>query len=71
MDSILDEAQHLAMFKEGGAEFKSSMSLHEGFIAEAMNTNRRLRESGIFPTDLRPTMSKQDQDQPRFAEEKR
>jgi len=71
MDSILDEAQHLAMFKEGGAEFKSSMSLHEGFIAEAMNTNRRLRESGIFPTDIRPPVSRQDEDQPRFAEEKR
>jgi hypothetical protein len=70
LDSILDEAQHLAMFKQGGQEFTSSMSLHKNFIATAMETNKRLRESGIFPTDIRTLVSKQSEAQPRFAKEK-
>jgi len=71
LDAILDEAQHLAMFKDGGQDFMSSMTLHKNFINTAMETNQRLRESGIFPTDIRPPVSKQSEAQPRFAEEKK
>lgn len=69
LDAIIDEAEHLAQLKEGGQEMMESMALHKNFISVAMETNRRLKESGIFPTDLRRTISKEDEAQPRFAEE--
>lgn len=67
LNAILDEAEHLAQFKEGGQEFQESLILHQRFIKYAMETNRRLAESGIFPTDLRRPISKEDEAQPRFA----
>ena len=70
MDAILDEAQHLALFKSGGAEFMASLELHQSFIKMAERTNARLRESGIFASDLRPAVSRQDEQQPRFAASK-
>jgi len=67
LDVILDEAEHLAQFKEGGQEMMESVSLHQRFIALANETNRRLKESGIFPSDLRRPISKEDEAEPRFA----
>lgn len=67
MDAILSEAQHLALFKSAGAEFKESLVLHQEFIKMALRTNARLRESGILSTTIRPPVSEQDQEQPRFA----
>ena len=69
LDVILDEAEHLAQFKHGGAEFAQSMPLHQNIIKMAVETNRRLRESGIFATTLRPSVSRQDEAQPRYATE--
>ncbi len=71
LDSILDEAEHLAQFKHGGKEFKESLILHEKFLKAAVETNSRLRESGIFATDLRPPVSKESEAQPRFAEQEK
>ncbi len=67
LTAIIDEAQHLAQFKEAGQEFVDSMQLHQRFIKVAMETNSRLMESGIFPTDIRRTISKEDEAEPRFA----
>ena len=67
MDAILDEAQHLSLFKCGGAEFKESLALHKSFLSTALKNNARLRESGILATTIRPPVSRQDQDQPRYA----
>ena len=67
LDAILDEAEHLAQFKEGGQEFIDSIALHQRFLAVAMKTNARLLELGIFPTDIRRTISKEDEADPRFA----
>ena len=67
IDAILDEAEHLAQLKEGGSEFTDSIALHQRFIEVAMKTNSRLRESGIFASDLRLPISKEDQAEPRFA----
>jgi hypothetical protein len=64
---ILDEAEHLAQIKEGGSEFQESIALHQRFVKGAMDTNRRLLESGIFPTDLRRPISKEDEAEPRYA----
>ncbi len=69
IDVVIDEAQHLAQIKEGGQEFQESIALHQKFIAFAVQTNRRLAESGIFPTDLRRTISKEDEADPRYAME--
>jgi hypothetical protein len=67
LDVVLDEAEHLAQLKEAGAEFQESIALHQRFISFAMQTNRRLKESGIFPSDLRRPISKEDEAEPRFA----
>jgi hypothetical protein len=69
LNAILDEAEHLAKFKEGGFEFaESTRTLHKSFISTAIATNSRLRESGIFATDLRPVGdSRQEAAMPRFA----
>jgi hypothetical protein len=70
MDAILSEAQHLALFKCGGEEFTSSMKLHEEFVKMAVRTNARLRESGILTTTIRPPVDRQEEAQPRFAQER-
>lgn len=70
-DAILSEAQHLALFKMGGAEFQQSIALHKEFIGEALKTNSRLKESGILSTTIRPPEDRQEQDQARFAQSKR
>lgn len=67
MECILDEAQHLALFKTGGKEFQDSIALHKSLIGMALKTNARLRESGILSTTIRPPVDRQEQDQPRFA----
>ena len=67
MNAIIDEAQHLALFKMGGAEFHASMALHKSFVEYAVNQNRRLRESGILATTIRPPVDRQKEAQPRYA----
>jgi len=70
LDVIIDEAEHLAQIKECGQEMQESIALHQRFIQLAVETNRRLKESGIFASDLRRPISKEDEAQPRFAQEK-
>lgn len=70
INSILDYAQHLALVKIAGDEFEEAEPLYQGFVEYAMRTNARLRESGIFATDLRPDTSRQELADPRFAETK-
>jgi hypothetical protein len=67
MNAIIDEAQHLALFKMGGAEFTASMTLHQSFVGAALKQNRRLRESGILATTIRPPVDRQEEEQPRYA----
>jgi hypothetical protein len=71
MDAIIDEAQHLALFKMGGAEFRASMALHKSFVGAALTQNARLRESGILATTIRPPVDRQDEQQPRYAEKEK
>lgn len=67
LNVIMDEAEHLAQFKHGGAEWYRASDLHKNFIKMATDTNRRLRESGIFDTTLFPPNSRQNAAQPRWA----
>jgi len=47
-DTILDMAQHLAMFKVGGAEFAATVALYQGFLRKAALYNGKLKEMGFF-----------------------
>lgn len=47
-DSILDYAQFLAAFKQGGAEFAAAQPLEKKFLAAAIETNGRLETLGLF-----------------------
>ena len=67
MEAVLKEAQHLALFKAGGQEFTESMQLHREFTQFCVQTNSRLEESGIFPSDYRSVSPKEYEQQPRFA----
>ena len=46
-DVILDYAQHVACFKQGGQEFMETMPLLNGFFAAAQETNKRLVRLGL------------------------
>lgn len=48
IDAILDEAEHLALFKSGGQEFSDSVSLHQAYIKAAASSNDRLRGTSIY-----------------------
>jgi len=45
---VLDESQHLAMFKSGGQEFADSIPLHQAFVRLAATCNDRLKGSSIY-----------------------
>ncbi len=47
-DAVLDYAQHLASFKEGGAEFLSTIPLYQGFLKRASLYNSKLSQLGQF-----------------------
>ena len=66
LDAIIDEAQHLAMWKDGYESIQQSMSLHKNFLRAAVETSGRLAESGIFESTLRPPVSREDEANPRF-----
>ena len=67
VDAILDEAEHLACFKKGGAEFAASLALHKSFLATAKRWDTRNRMEGIFATTLRSDVPHEDLQQPRFS----
>lgn len=47
-DAILDYAQVLASFKQGGAEFAATIDLERNFFTVAAQTNRRLMDMALF-----------------------
>ena len=48
LESILDEALHIAQFKEGGQEFEASQEVHKEFLREAAERNGVLMTSAKF-----------------------
>lgn len=50
-DTIIDYAQHLAMFKQGGSEFAATIPLYQKFQRKAAQYNSKLREMGFFSID--------------------
>lgn len=59
-DAILNYAQAIAMFKQGGAEFAAGTRLLEQFALAAMETNSRLANMGLFPDVMRSQGKRQD-----------
>ena len=66
LDVILDYAQHLASFKQGGAEFMMTRDLAKNFVMAAQATNARVANLGIFRDLLLGQGARQDSMQPRF-----
>ena len=50
LEMILDEALHIAQFKEGGQEFEASQLSHQEFLKEAGERNSVLMTSAKFRT---------------------
>lgn len=48
LETILDEALHIAQFKEGGQEFEASQIQHRDFLKEAGSRNAVLMQSSKF-----------------------
>ncbi|HTF63465.1 MAG TPA: hypothetical protein VK638_12245 [Edaphobacter sp.] len=66
-DSVLDYAQFLAAFKQGGAEFLSSTSLFDGFVTAAMAANDRLEKLGLFADEFNAEGSREIRVQERYT----
>ena len=47
-DAMIDEAQHIAMFKQGGELFFATLPLHQGFVDRASIYNKKLKVQGMF-----------------------
>ena len=63
------EAQHLAAFKMGGAEFMATMPMLKGFYQAAANVNRRWATMGVFVEMLKAQGRKQEEAEPKEVHE--
>lgn len=65
-DAMIDEAQHLACFKLGGAEFAATVPLHQKFLAQASLYNAKLRVMGQFNPDMQGISQRESRRNPRM-----
>lgn len=65
-DTVLDLAQSLASFKQGGAEWKQSLELEARAIKFASAENNRLKSTGAFADILMERGQEQDRAQARY-----
>lgn len=65
IQTILDEAEHLSMFKRGGNEFLSTTPLHQSFLSSAMEYNDRLRAEAKNFKFLQQQATEEENDRPR------
>lgn len=68
-NAILDYAQHLALFKNGGAEFGATKVLYDRFVRQASLYNSKLRESGDFTDALYEQSERQEMMAPRVTKQ--
>jgi hypothetical protein len=66
-DSILDYAQFLAAFKQGGEEFESALELEANFIQMCAAENSRLKSLGLFSDVLVQRAGATDRKQERYS----
>lgn len=67
LDAILKYAQHLALFKAGGAEFSDSLAMMDVFVKQASLYNSKLSEWGEFSKIIGETSSLEEDYNPRMA----
>jgi len=68
MDAIIDYAQHLAAFKQGGKEFMDTVPLYQNFIRLATVRNERLKGAIPFYDRLSSSSTEQEKQAPRRIE---
>ena len=68
-EAVLNYAQHLASFKEGGAEFAATMPLLKDFYRAAASVNKRWATYGVFVEMLRAEGRKQEESEPKEIHE--
>jgi hypothetical protein len=66
-EAILDYAQHLATFKQGGAEFMATMPLYQRFMSMATLYASRIAEMGEFTAMLQSLSALEAGMNPRFT----
>lgn len=66
MDAILNYAQHLAMFKLGGAEFTATIPLYVQFQQKASQYNSKLKQMGLFSMAQLDISQNEEQQNPRY-----
>jgi hypothetical protein len=65
LDVILDYAQHLAAFKQGGAEFVATLPLYKNFVELALVRNERLKAAIPYFDILESRSTVQEKESPR------
>jgi hypothetical protein len=68
LDAILDYAQHLAAFKQGGEEFQGSIQKYKNFVHLAQVRNERLKAAIPFYEPLQDRTTIQERESPRREE---
>lgn len=66
-DAVLDYAQHLALVKNGGAEFAATKELYARFVRQAALYNSKLQELGCFEDEIYGTSQREEVMNPRMA----
>lgn len=70
LDTILDYAEHIARFKEGGAEFQATVPMYNDFFRNAAVYNERLKASGFFTDVLKDRSIQEEEKQSRRGDVK-
>lgn len=65
-DALLDYAQFLAAWKQGGAEFQGALPLEQRFYAAAKAKNAHLEKLGLFVNLFEQEGQRQDREQERY-----
>ncbi len=65
LDAVLDYAEHLAMFKVGGAEFTATIRQADNFMLQAITYNQRLSAAARFVIAPKEYSQKEGQMRPR------
>jgi hypothetical protein len=64
-EAVLNYAHHLSLFKQGGDNFASAMSLIKDFFAAAVKYNERATTYGLYVDQLRTAGERQQQMEPK------
>lgn len=66
-DTVLDLCQHIAMLKQGGAEFAKTVPLYQRAQRQAALYNSKLREMGFFSMDQLDISTEDERRQARYS----